>query len=68
MNHEERLFVAELSTIILVFILAFVDFETLYVIMEESRVGLIRFYKSLEFKIWLWRAGIPRNRPTDRSK
>ena len=68
MTHEERLFVAELSTIILVFILAFVDFETLYVIMEESRVGLIRFYKSLEFKIWLWRAGIPRNRPTDRSK
>lgn len=67
MTHEERLFFAELSTIILVFILAFVDFETIYVIMEETRIGLVRFLKAIEFKIWLWRAGIPR-RPTDRNK
>lgn len=68
MTHDERLFIAELFTIVLIFILAFVDFETIYVIMEETWIGLVRFYKSLEFKVWLWRAGIPRNRPTDRNK
>lgn len=58
MGHAERLFFSELTAIILIFIIAFVDFETIYVIIEEGRIGLIRLYKSIEFKIWLWRSGI----------
>lgn len=62
MIDHERLFFAEVSTIALIFILAFVDFETVYVIMEETRIEFIRFFKSLKFKVWLWRSGIAKHR------
>lgn len=60
MSDIEKLFFAQLSTVILVFILALVDFEWLYVKMEETWIFSIRVIETIKLKIWANTHGIKR--------
>lgn len=62
MSHEERLFFAQLTTVIFIFLIAMVDFEWIYVKMEESLLFLTRLKELIKFKIWANTHGIKRHK------
>ena len=62
MDHDQRLFFSELSTVILIFILALLDYDKLYLFMENCYVSIIRFIETVKFKVWLSKEGITRHK------
>jgi hypothetical protein len=58
MDHDQRLFYSELVTVMLVFVLAVIDYDKVYLFFQECYISFYRFLAMIKFKVWLKKEGI----------